>query len=133
MSAIILFDGVCNFCNGWVNLVIRRDRKKLFKFAPLQSGIGQKFLGEYGIDKTATDSVVLIADGRVFTYSSAILEIARRLGGFWRAANVFYLIPKILRDFLYQLFARNRYRLFGKKAICMMPTPEIRERFLAMN
>lgn len=133
MSAIILFDGVCNFCNGWVNFVIERDRKNLFKFAPLQSEIGQKLLGEYRIVKTASDSVVLIADGRAFTHSNAILQIARRLGGIWLAADVFYLIPKFPRDFFYKLFARNRYRFFGKKEVCMMPTPEIRERFLVMN
>ncbi len=83
MSAIILFDGVCNFCNGSVNFIIDRDPEKYFKFAPLQSEIGQKLLKENGVDKTVTDSVVLIEDGKVYTRTTAALRIARRLSGYW--------------------------------------------------
>ncbi len=131
MSAIILFDGVCNFCNAWVNFVISRDSSKRFKFAPLQSDTGQKLLQEHRIDRAETDSVVLVEDGRAYTHSSAILRIAQGLGGVYRAASVFNLIPKPLRDFVYKIIARNRYRFFGKKEVCMMPTPDVRERFLS--
>ena len=133
MSAIILFDGVCNFCNGSVNFIIERDAEKYFKFAPLQSEIGQKLLQEHGIDKTITDSVVLIEDGRAYIRTTAALRIARKLSGAWRFFYGFIIVPSFIRDVFYKLFAKNRYRMFGKQEACMMPTPEIRERFLAMN
>ena len=133
MSAIILFDGVCNFCNGSVNFIIERDPSAYFKFAPLQSEIGEKLLKENGVDKTVTDSVVLIEDGKVYTYTTAALRIARRLNGFWRYFYGFVVVPPFVRDFFYRLLARNRYRLFGKQDACMLPSPEIRARFLATN
>lgn len=133
MSAIILFDGVCNFCNGSVNFIIERDRGKYFKFAPLQSEIGQRLLSEHGIDKTDTDSVVLIEDGKAYIRTTAALRIARKLSGAWHLFYGFIIVPSFIRDFFYKLFAKNRYKMFGKQEACMMPTPEIRERFLAMN
>lgn len=129
-QAIILFDGVCNFCNGLVNFIIERDHKNHFKFAPLQSETGQKLLGEYGIDKTETDSVVLIENRKAYTHSTAALRIAKNLGGAWSALYAFIVVPKCVRDFFYKLFAKNRYKLFGKKDACMMPTPEIQQKFL---
>lgn len=131
MSAIILFDGVCNFCNGSVNFIIERDRKNYFKFAPLQSEIGQKLLGENGIDKTETDSVILIENGKAYTHSTAALKVANKLDGAWSWLYAFIIIPKPLRDFFYKTFAKYRYKLFGKTDACMMPTPEIRARFLS--
>lgn len=133
MSAVILFDGVCNFCDGAVNFIIARDTEAYFKFAPLQSEIGEKLMTENGIDKTVTDSVVLIEDGRVYTYSTAALRVARKLKGPWRLFYVFIFAPKFIRDFFYRLFAKYRYKMFGKKDECMLPTPEIRSRFLAMS
>ena len=133
MSAIILFDGVCNFCNGSVNFIIERDKEKYFKFAPLQSEIGQTLLSEHGIDKTITDSVVLIEDGKAYIRTTAALRIAKRLSGAWRFFYGFIIVPAFIRDVFYKLFAKNRYRMFGKQEACMMPTPEIRERFLAMS
>jgi predicted DCC family thiol-disulfide oxidoreductase YuxK len=133
MSAVILFDGVCNFCDGAVNFIIARDTEAYFKFAPLQSEVGEKILAENGIDKTVTDSVVLIEDGKVYTYSTAALRVARKLGGAWRLFYVFIFAPKFIRDFFYKLFAKYRYQMFGKKDECMLPTPEIRSRFLAMS
>ncbi|MGI8468555.1 MAG: thiol-disulfide oxidoreductase DCC family protein [Pyrinomonadaceae bacterium] len=130
MNAIILFDGVCNFCNSSINFIIERDRKNYFKFAPLQSEVGQKLLDEYGIDKAETDSVVLISNGAAYTHSTAALKIAKTLGGAWSWLYAFIIIPKFIRDFFYKLFAKNRYRLFGKKDACMMPTLEIRQKFL---
>jgi predicted DCC family thiol-disulfide oxidoreductase YuxK len=133
MSAVILFDGVCNFCDGAVNFIIARDGEGYFKFAPLQSEIGEKLLAENGIDKTNTDSVVLIEDGKVYTYSTAALRVARKLSGAWSWAYAFIVVPKFIRDFFYKLFAKYRYKMFGKKDECMLPTPEIRSRFLAMS
>ena len=129
-SAVVLFDGVCNFCNSSINFIIEHDKKNYFKFAPLQSEIAQKLLKENNLDSPDIDSVILIEDGTVFTHSTAALKIARGLGGIWSVGYVFIVIPKFIRDFFYKLFAKNRYRLFGKKDACMMPTPEIRAKFL---
>ena len=130
MGAIVLFDGVCNFCNGAVNWVIERDKAGYFKFAALQSGIGEELAAEHGTDGTETDSVMLVEDGKLFTYSTAALRIARKLDGIWSWTYAFIIIPKPVRDFFYKLFAKYRYSLFGKRDACMMPTPEIRARFL---
>ena len=133
MSAIILFDGVCNLCNSSVNFIIERDKAGYFKFAPLQSEVGEKLLAENGIDKIETDSVVLIEDGAVYTHSTAALRVARKLDGAWRWLYYLNFVPRVLRDAAYKLFAKYRYKLFGKKDECMLPSPEIRARFLATN
>ncbi len=129
MISIVLFDGVCNFCNDAVNFIIRRDVEGQFKFAPLQSETGQELRQKYAI-KPDVDSIVLIEDGMAFTHSTAALRIAKRLGGILSLAYVFMILPLFIRDFFYRAFAKNRYRLFGKKEVCMIPTPEVRERFL---
>jgi predicted DCC family thiol-disulfide oxidoreductase YuxK len=133
MSAVILFDGICNFCDASVNFIIERDHDRYFKFAPLQSETAEKLLAENGIDKFETDSIILIEDGEAYTYSTAALRIARKLGGIWSWLYIFIVLPEFIRDFFYKLFAKYRYKMFGKKDECMIPTPEIRERFLAMN
>jgi len=133
MSAIILFDGVCNFCNGSVNFIIERDKAGYFKFAPLQSEIGEKLLKENGVDKAETDSVILIEDGKVYTHSTAALRIARKLEGRWSWFHYLTVVPRFIRDGFYKLFAKYRYKMFGKQEACMLPTPEIRSRFLATN
>jgi predicted DCC family thiol-disulfide oxidoreductase YuxK len=124
---------VCNFCNGTVNFIIRRDRKDNFRFAALQSEIGQKLLRQYDLNAPGIDSVVLIENGKAFTHSTAAVKIARQLGGAWQIFSVFQFVPRPARDFFYSLFARNRSRLFGKKDVCMMPTPDIKARFLSEN
>lgn len=131
MSAIILFDGVCNFCDGAVNFIIERDKKNYFKFAPLQSENGRKLAAEHGIDLQKIDSVILIEGGEAYTESTAALKIARNLDGIWSLAYAFIVVPKFIRDYFYKLFARNRYRLFGKKDACMLPSPEVRAKFLS--
>ncbi|HRJ89683.1 MAG: thiol-disulfide oxidoreductase DCC family protein [Blastocatellia bacterium] len=131
MSAIILFDGVCNFCNASVNFVIARDRAGYFKFAPLQSEIGEDVIERHGIDTTETDSVILVEDNFAYTHSTAALRIARRLDGLWSWLFLLIVIPRPIRDVFYRLFARYRYRLFGRQDACMMPTPDIRDRFLS--
>lgn len=128
MNPIILFDGVCNFCNGSVNFIIGLDRQSVFRFAPLQSAHGRRYVEEFGLQDI--DSIILVEDGRAYTHSTAALRIARRLGGAWRLLYAGIAIPRFLRDPLYKLFAANRYRLFGKKDECMIPTPSVRSRFL---
>lgn len=130
MSAVILFDGVCNFCNGAVIFVIERDKAGYFEFAPLQSETGGKLASKFGIDTIETDSVILIEDEKAYTLSTAALKIAAKLDGIWSWASIFMIVPASMRDFFYKTFAKYRYRLFGKQEVCMMPTPEIRERFL---
>ena len=133
MSAIILFDGVCNFCNGSVNFIIARDPQGYFKFAPLQSDVGARLLAENGVDRIETDSVVLIENGQVYTHSTAALRIARKLSGAWRWFYYLVHVPRFLRDGAYKLLAKYRYALFGQKDECMLPSPEVRARFLATN
>jgi predicted DCC family thiol-disulfide oxidoreductase YuxK len=130
MGAIVLFDGVCNFCNSSVNFVIEHDKAGYFKFAPLQSEIGEDLIAKHGIDKAETDSVIVVEDDKAYTHSSAALRIAKRLDGIWSWARAFVVVPKPIRDLAYRLFAKHRYRLFGKQDACMMPTPEVRARFL---
>ncbi|NOT48398.1 MAG: thiol-disulfide oxidoreductase DCC family protein [Acidobacteria bacterium] len=130
MGAIVLFDGVCNFCNGSVNFIIEHDKAGYFKFAPLQSEIGEKLAEKYGIDRAETDSVVMIEDERAFTHSEAAMRIARRLDGIWSLAYALRIIPRPVRDWAYKLFAKYRYKLFGRRDQCMIPTPDVRARFL---
>lgn len=130
MGAIVLFDGVCNFCDGSVNFIIEHDRAGYFKFAPLQTETGQALLAEHHIDNIETDSVILIENEKAYTHSSAALRIARKLDGVWSWLYFFIVVPRPIRDFFYRIFARYRYRLFGKKDACMMPTPDIQARFL---
>lgn len=130
MSAVVLFDGVCNFCNGTVQFMIARDRAGYFRFAARQSETGVRLMSEYGIDPEVTDSVILIEDGKAFAHSTAALRIARKLDGVWPACFAFVIVPRPLRDAAYKLFARYRYQMFGKKDECMIPSPEIRARFI---
>lgn len=127
---ILLFDGVCNLCSGAVQFVIRRDPEARFRFASLQSAVGQRYLDELPIDRQALDSVILVEGGRWYGESDAVLRMARHLGGAWKALAVFRLIPRPVRDWAYRLVARHRYRWFGKKESCWLPTPELRRRFL---
>ena len=129
MRSIVLFDGVCNFCSDSVNFIIQHDTENKFMFAPLQSEKGIELRAKYGIEDNI-DSIVLIEDDRAFTRSTGALRIAKRLGGIWAAAYVLIIVPLPIRDYFYELFAKYRYRWFGKKDECMLPTPEIRARFL---
>ncbi len=129
MERIVLFDGVCNYCNAMVNFTIRHDPEKKYKFATLQSDIGQKLLAEHGIGKDV-DSVILIEDGKAFMHSAAGLRIARNLSGIYSLNYVFIIIPASIRDRAYKLFAKYRYRLFGRTDACMIPKPDVIERFL---
>ncbi len=127
---IVLFDGVCNLCSGAVQFIIRRDPEGRFRFASLQSPLGEELLARFGIDPGLLDSVILVEGDRWSKESDAALRVARGLGGAWKALAVLRVIPRPIRDAVYRLIARNRYRWFGKKESCWLPTPELRERFL---
>lgn len=127
---ILLFDGVCNLCNGSVQFILRRDPEARFRFASLQSAVGQRYLDELRIDRRAVDSIILVEGDRWYMEGDAALRIARLLPGPWKILGIFRLLPRPLRDRLYRLVARNRYRWFGKRESCWLPTPELRGRFL---
>ena len=127
---IILFDGVCNFCDSSVNFIIDRDKKNIFKFSALQSEKGQEILEYFKLPKDDFDSFVFIENDKVFKKSSAALKIANKLGGFWKLFYPLIIIPKFIRDFFYSLIANNRYKLFGRKDVCRIPTPELKQKFL---
>ncbi|SET01369.1 thiol-disulfide oxidoreductase DCC family protein [Hymenobacter actinosclerus] len=129
---VILFDGVCNLCNGFVQFVIRHDAAGQFRFAALQSAAGQELLRAHRLPAPPEpDSVVLLADGRAYTHSAAALEILARLGGRWTAlARAGRWFPRPLRDAVYRLIARHRYRWFGRQESCWLPTPALQSRFL---
>ncbi len=127
---IVLFDGVCNFCNASINFIIDRDSKGTFKFAALQSEIGQEILKKHGLKQDNFDSIILEKEGVIYQKSDAALEIVRNMDSFWKIFYVFKLLPTFLRNPVYDLVARNRYRMFGKTDACRMPTAELRARFL---
>ncbi len=127
---LLLFDGVCNLCNGFVQWVIVRDKKGVFKFAALQSETGQQELKKLGKNTETFDSVVLIAGSKVLTQSDAAIEIAAQLGGIWSLSPMLRVFPRFLRNAVYNWVARNRYRWFGKREQCMLPRPEWKDRFL---
>jgi predicted DCC family thiol-disulfide oxidoreductase YuxK len=128
--SVVLFDGVCNLCNGAVAFIIARDRRAQFGFASLQSDAGRRLLREVNGETPLPDTFVLVEEGRAFTQSTAALRIAERLGFPWSLAALFRVLPRPIRDRAYTLVARNRYRWFGKRETCMMPTPDLRRRFL---
>jgi predicted DCC family thiol-disulfide oxidoreductase YuxK len=135
MSAIVFFDGVCNFCNASVNFIIDRDPAGYFQFAPLQSDVAKTLLAERGVAVAEGDpeSMVLLEGDRVYLRSTAALRIARRLRGPWPLAYGFAALPAFARDAVYRLVAKERYRLFGRAEACRVPTPELRARFLAQS
>ncbi|MCA9425451.1 MAG: thiol-disulfide oxidoreductase DCC family protein [Candidatus Omnitrophica bacterium] len=128
---IILFDGVCNFCNSSVDFVIARDPKGIFRLGALQSEEAKPYLEKYEIDPDDLSSMALIEDGKLYRRSTAALRIARRLKQPWPLLYVFIVIPPFVRDFVYNWIAKNRYKWFGKMESCRMPTDELRERFLS--
>ena len=127
---IILFDGVCNLCNRSVNFIISKDRKDVFRFATLQSDIGISLLTKHGIDDSKTDSVILIDTNEYYERSSAILQIVKHLSGGYALLYFFIILPKSFRDWGYDYIAKNRYKWYGKKDSCMVPTPELTAKFL---
>jgi predicted DCC family thiol-disulfide oxidoreductase YuxK len=130
MEQIVLFDGVCNFCNASINFVIDHDPKYLFKFAALQSDFAKEKLRKAGLKTEDFDSVVLIEGDKVYTRSTAALRISKKLSGAWPLLYGFIIVPPFIRNAVYDLIARNRYRWFGKSENCRLPSPEERARFI---
>lgn len=115
---IILFDGVCNLCNNTVKFIIKRDKNKKFKFASLQSKVGEELLRKYGLSSDYKSSVVYIRQKKMLRESSAMLYILNDIGGIWKLFFVFIIVPKFIRDFVYKIIANNRYRIWGKQETC---------------
>lgn len=129
-KAIIIFDGVCNLCIGSVNFIIKHDKKAFFKFVSSQSQQSSQIKNKYKIDIPNLKTIVLIKDNIIFTKSSAVIEICRNLDGYWKIFSIAKFIPPFLRDWVYIKISKNRYSWFGKKEICMVPTEEIKNRFM---
>lgn len=127
---VVLFDGTCNLCHGAVQFVLRRDRRARFHFASLQSAAGRRVLAAAGAPAVLPDSLALVQDGRIAWKSDAALRIARGLRWPWPLFAVFLVVPRPLRDLVYDLVARNRHRWFGRRSSCMVPGPALRARFL---
>jgi predicted DCC family thiol-disulfide oxidoreductase YuxK len=129
-GVVVLFDGVCNLCNGAVQFLLRRDRRRRFRFAALQSAAGQALLRQHGMATDSLETIVVLEGGRARVRSAAALLLARRLPWPWPLLAIFTVCPRPLRDALYSFVARHRYRWFGRRESCMLPTPETADRFL---
>lgn len=128
---VVIFDGVCNLCNNFVSLIIRHDKKGVFKFSPIGSDYSNSVEEKFKINLKELDAIVLVENDNIFTKSTAVLKICRQLGFPCSLLVVFYLGPKFIRNKVYDLVARNRYRIFGKRDSCMVPTPDILNRFIS--
>lgn len=131
-SRIVIYDGVCNFCNGAVEFIIKRDPNALFLFAPMQSSFAQALISEYAPSTLGQDTFILIKFDRVYLWSDAALEVAKELKGAWWLFGIFKLVPHRVRDWFYRAFAKRRYVLFGKQLRCAVPSPENRERYIGV-
>jgi predicted DCC family thiol-disulfide oxidoreductase YuxK len=129
-SRIVLFDGVCNLCNGTINFLIDKDKHNKLSFASLQSDFAKKKLQEFNVSTQYLESVIFIRKKNIYFKSRAILEICRELGGVWALLYGFVIFPAFLRDLFYNWVAKNRYKWFGKQDTCRMPTPELKMKFL---
>ncbi len=129
-NSIIVFDGVCNFCNSSVNFIIDRDYKTRFKFAALQSDKGKELLKHFNMDTENLKTIILIENRKYYTKTTAALRISKHLKGFWKFAYIFIIIPPFIRDIVYNIIAKYRYKLFGKKGTCRIPSQEEKDKFL---
>lgn len=127
---LILFDGVCNLCNSSVQFVIKKDKKNIYLFAPLQGIIGQQIIKVFNIDTKKTDSILLYTNNKLYSKSTAALKVAATLGFPTNILSVFIIIPTFIRNWVYDFIAKNRYKWYGKKEACMIPTPELKAKFL---
>ena len=127
---IILFDGICNLCNNAVQFVLKHDKKKLFRFASLQSDFGKSILIKYALPTDNFNSFVLILNGKAYTKSTAALSVAKMLSGPIKLLYGFIVVPAFIRNGVYNVIANNRYKWFGKKESCMLPSPDVAARFL---
>ena len=127
---VILFDGVCNLCNSFVKFVLKRDKNKIFQFASLQSKYGSGLSAHFNLPSVKPETIILYDGEKILTESDAVIKIASSLDGIWKGVIVLNIFPRFIRNWFYRLVARNRYKLFGKKDQCMVPTEDIKERFL---
>lgn len=127
---IVLFDGVCNLCNDAVTFIIKHDTEDRFRFAALQEEPGISLIRRFGIDSEKVDSIILIDNNKALIKSAAALKISFYLSGIYPLASIFRIIPQVISDMIYDFIARNRYKWFGKKESCMIPTPELKRKFL---
>lgn len=127
---VILFDGICNFCNSAVNFTIKRDKHKKIKFALLQSDTGKSILKQHGLPENYSSSFLFIENGKLYNRSAAALRVCRYLSGLWPLCYSLIIIPAFIRNAVYDFIAKNRYKWFGQKDACMVPTPDVRARFL---
>ena len=127
---VIIFDGVCNLCNGAVNFIIDRDKKNIFKFASLQSAFGQNLLKEKNMNSTDFNTIVLLKNNKIYTKSTAIFEIFKELGFPYSMLSIFNIFPLFLTNKAYDFVAKNRYKFFGKRESCRIPTKELLDRFM---
>jgi predicted DCC family thiol-disulfide oxidoreductase YuxK len=121
---------MCNLCNGFIQCVLKLDKKDVFRFGLLQSDNVQKMLRRYELKISGLASIVLLEGERIAVESDAVLKIARNLGGAWSLIYLFIIIPKFIRDDVYRIISRHRYRLFGKRDVCMIPAPEVQDKFI---
>jgi predicted DCC family thiol-disulfide oxidoreductase YuxK len=128
---IILFDGICNLCNSAVQFVIKNDKKDIFRFVALQSELGNEICNHIGVDQHKIDSIILYNPGIAYYYkSTAVIEIGEELGGIYSLISIIRIFPEKLRNYIYHYIAKNRYKWYGKKESCMIPTPELKSKFL---
>ena len=130
-KAIILFDGVCNLCNASINFIINHDTKNYFLFTPLQSEQGIELLRKFNLDNNQLESLVLIENNRIYLKSTAALRVAKHLNKLYSLLYLFIILPPFIRNGIYEYIARNRYKWFGKKEVCMIPNEEIKSRFIS--
>lgn len=128
-EAVIFFDGVCNLCNGAVQFVIKRDQKNYFKFAALQSDFAKNELSKHQLKIEEGNSFVLLENGKVYEQSTAALKVARKLNGVWPLLYIFIIVPRFIRNTVYNYIAKNRYKWFGQQESCWVPTPELKHKF----
>lgn len=129
-SKIILFDGICNLCNSTVQFIIEKDKKNQFRFASLQSDFGQDFLKSKQLNPKVFSSLILIDGEKFYTRSDAALRIGKELNGFYKYTGIFLIVPKFIRNFVYDFVAKNRYKWFGKQESCWIPSPELKQKFI---
>ena len=125
-----MFDGICNLCNGAVQFVVKRDKKEQIKFASLQSEVGKQLLTRHNLPLNEFESFVYIKNNQILLKSTAALTLMKDIGGVWQLLYIFIIVPKFIRDFIYSVVAKNRYKWFGKKEVCMMPNKKLHHRFL---
>lgn len=127
---LILFDGVCNLCNNSVQYVIKKDKKNTYLFAPLQGDIGQQIINTFDVDTAKTDSILLYTNGKLYSKSTAALKVAATLGFPTNMLSIFLIVPPFIRNWVYDFIAKNRYKWYGRKDACMIPTPELKSKFM---